>query len=49
MAADEAGGSSNQDGLLCKIDMCHTPMIHDETIGGLSKWIVPSLSRGVFV
>lgn len=37
MAADEAGGSSNQDGLLCKIDMCHIPMIHDETIGGLSN------------
>lgn len=49
MAADEAGGSGNQDGLLRKIDMCHIPMIHDETIGGLSKWIVPSLSRGVFV
>lgn len=29
MAADEAGGSSNQDGLLRKIDMCHIPMIYE--------------------
>ena len=49
MAADEAGGSGNQNRFLRKIDMCHAPMIHDETIGGLSKWIVLSLSRGVFV